>query len=179
MHFSYFWQITGDNWSWENYTCLPSSHKVTERCLCMGLSVCVKEEMKTERKKQATVRKTKQRKTTLWVPCDHPPTHSCLSGDDASLAPSLHSVLTVTAAPSQHKNNKLQPYKPQFKKLASSPRWKWLQTSSLTIQMIQRPDLLLSLNTVMFCLNYKQQFLPVCKNQTPKSTMTLTESLHG
>lgn len=54
----------------------------------------------------------------LRVPCDHPPTHYCLSWDDASSAPSLLSVLSATAAPSQHKNNKLQPYKPQFK---SSP----------------------------------------------------------
>lgn len=93
----------------------------------------------------------------------HPHTPVCLEMTHP-WPPSLTSVLTVTAAPSQHKNNKLQSYKPQFKKLASSLSWKWLQTSSLTIQMIQWADLLLSLNTVTFCSNYKQQFLPVCKN---------------
>lgn len=74
-HFSYFWQITGDNWSWENDTCLPSFPKVTEICLCTGLSVCVKEEMKKERNNR-TKNETKKDYplSALW-----PPTHTLLS----------------------------------------------------------------------------------------------------
>lgn len=107
--------------------------------------------------------------------CDHPPTHCCLSGDDASSAPSLHGVLSAAAAPSQHKNNKLQPHKPQLKH--SSAHW----TQSCCrhhLSTCRRHNGLIRAvlwNTLMFW--QKIEMSPDCEIQTPESVAMLTESL--
>lgn len=71
----------------------------------------LKKETKKERKKELP----------FEYPVKNPPTHFCLSGDDASSAPSLHGVLSAAAAPSQHKNNKLQSYRLQLTELKATP----------------------------------------------------------
>ncbi len=49
-HFSYFYQIIGNSWQCENYTCLSPFLQAKKKNVCTGMCMCVMTNSKEERK---------------------------------------------------------------------------------------------------------------------------------
>lgn len=104
-HFPYLKRIIGNSWSWGNY----NSALFCRLCLCTDMYKLHVWDGRKRKKKTTTPKRGKKGAS------DSPPTHSCLSGDDACLSPLLPPCPSSRTQPTQ---------KQQTAVLQPSKRWR-------------------------------------------------------